>query len=308
MKAESDFARNRKVYLQMLRTRIAPTPSGYLHLGNAFSFLLTSLIARKENGNILLRIDDIDSERTKPEYLQDIFESLEWLGIEWQEGPAGPDDFTENWSQHRRLDLYNSMLTQLREQQLLFACNCSRKKLESFKSHGYPGICESLNLPMEEKETAWRLKVGAEESISFQDRILGAVTFPLGHEAGSFVVRKKNGLPSYQLVSLEDDTHFRINCVVRGEDLIPSTAMQLYIADKLHLVGFRQAQFYHHKLQRDDSGQKLSKSAGSVSLQYMRKRGFHAEEVYTLFAEQFLNHSNARVTTFDELEAIFRST
>jgi len=292
----------------MLRTRIAPTPSGYLHLGNAFSFLLTSLIARKENGNILLRIDDIDSERTKPEYLQDIFESLEWLRIEWQEGPTGPDDFTENWSQHRRLDLYNSMLTQLREQQLLFACNCSRKKLESFKSHGYPGICESLNLPMEEKETAWRLKVGAEESITFQDRILGAVTFPLGQKTGSFVVRKKDALPSYQLVSLADDTHFRINCVVRGEDLIPSTAMQLFMADKLHLIGFRQAQFYHHKLQHDDSGQKLSKSAGSVSLQYMRKRGFHAEEVYTLFAEQFLNHSNERVTTFDELEAIFRST
>lgn len=292
----------------MLRTRIAPTPSGYLHLGNAFSFLLTSLIARKENGSILLRIDDIDSERTKPEYLQDIFESLEWLGIEWQEGPSGPDDFEENWSQHRRLDLYNSILTQLREQQLLFACNCSRKKLESFKSHAYPGVCEALNIPLEATDTAWRLKVNSGETITFQDHILGAVTFPLGQETGSFVVRKKDALPSYQLVSLADDTHFRINCVVRGEDLLPSTAMQLYMADKLHLDGFRQAQFYHHMLQRDESGQKLSKSAGSVSLQYMRKRGFHAEEVYTLFAEQFLNHSNASVATFGELEAIFRST
>lgn len=292
----------------MLRTRIAPTPSGYLHLGNAFSFLLTSLIARKENGSILLRIDDIDSERTKPEYLQDIFESLEWLGIEWQEGPSGPDDFEENWSQHRRLDLYNSILTQLRAQQLLFACNCSRKKLESFKSHAYPGICESRSLPMDATDTAWRLKVNSEERITFQDRILGEVTFPLGQETGSFVVRKKDALPAYQLVSLADDTHFRINCVVRGEDLLPSTAMQMFMADKLHLDGFRQAQFYHHKLQRDDSGQKLSKSAGSVSLQYMRKRGFHAEEVYTLFAEQFLNHSDKRVTTFGELETIFRST
>jgi glutamyl-tRNA synthetase len=274
-------------------------------LGNAFSFLLTTLIARKENGSILLRIDDIDSERTKPEYLQDIFESLEWLGIEWQEGPTGPDDFEENWSQHRRLDLYNSMLTQLRKQQLLFACNCSRKKLESFKTHAYPGICESLNLPKDASDTAWRLKVNSEESITFQDQILGSVTFPLGQETGSFIVRKKDALPSYQLVSLADDTHFRINCVVRGEDLLPSTAMQLFMADKLHLEGFRQVGFYHHKLQRDESGQKLSKSAGSVSLQYMRKRGFDAAEVYTLFAEQFLNHSNERVTTLSELEAIF---
>jgi glutamyl/glutaminyl-tRNA synthetase len=292
----------------MLRTRIAPTPSGYLHLGNAFSFLLTSLIARKENGSILLRIDDIDSERTKSEYLQDIFESLEWLGIEWQEGPSGPDDFEENWSQHRRLDLYNSILTQLRAQQLLFACNCTRKKLESFKTHAYPGICESLSLPMDATDTAWRLNVNSEERITFQVRILGEVTFPLGQETGSFIVRKKDALPAYQLVSLADDTHFRINCVVRGEDLIPSTAMQLFMADKLNLTGFRQAQFYHHKLQRDEAGQKLSKSAGAVSLQYMRKRGFHAEEVYTLFAEQFLNHSYERVTTYGELEAIFRST
>lgn len=292
----------------MLRTRIAPTPSGYLHLGNAFSFLLTSLIARKEKGSILLRIDDIDSERTKPEYLQDIFESLEWLGIEWQEGPTGPDDFEENWSQHRRIDIYTSMLTQLREQRQLFACNCSRKKLESFKTHAYPGICESLNLMLDAAETAWRLKVNSGDKISFQDRILGAMTFPLGQETGSFIVRKKDSLPSYQLVSLADDTHFRINCVVRGEDLIPSTAMQLFMADKLQLEGFRKAQFYHHKLQRDESGQKLSKSAGAVSLQYMRKRGFGAEEVYTLFAEQFLNHSGKRVTTFGELEAIFSST
>jgi glutamyl/glutaminyl-tRNA synthetase len=292
----------------MLRTRIAPTPSGYLHLGNAFSFLLTALIARKSRGTILLRIDDIDADRTRAEYLNDIFESLEWLNIEWQEGPTGPDDFTQNWSQHKRIDLYDALLIQLRETHSLFACTCSRKKLESFKSPAYPGICESLNLSMDGTDTAWRLKINSEEHVTFQDRILGEVTFPLGQETGSFVVRKRDALPSYQLVSLADDAHFRINCVVRGEDLIPSTAMQLYMADQLNLTGFRRAEFYHHKLQRDDSGQKLSKSAGSVSLQYMRKRGFHAEEVYTLFAEQFLNHSNKRVTTFGDLEAIFRST
>lgn len=308
MKAVSLSSRNPKVYLYMIRTRIAPTPSGYLHLGNAFSFLLTALIARKEGGTILLRIDDIDAERTKQEYLTDIFESLEWLGIEWQEGPTGPDEFMQNWTQHKRLDLYQALLSQLREKQLLFACSCSRKKLESFKSTAYPGICENLNLPMEATDTAWRLKVTSDESITFQDRILGTVTFPLGQETGSFVVRKRDALPSYQLVSLADDTHFRINCVVRGEDLIPSTAMQLYMADQLNLTGFRRAEFYHHNLQRDESGQKLSKSAGAVSLQYMRKRGFGAEEVYTLFAEQFLNYSETRVTTFGQLETIFRST
>src|ERR1044072_3055513 len=115
----------------MFRTRIAPTPSGYLHIGNAFSFLLTALHAKKRGASLLLRIDDIDDERKRPEYVNDIFTSLEWLGIEWNEGPSGPEDFELNWSQNRRLDIYKGILPRLREAEIIFACECSRKKLAS---------------------------------------------------------------------------------------------------------------------------------------------------------------------------------
>jgi glutamyl/glutaminyl-tRNA synthetase len=307
LEAESNFVHIPQVYLYMLRTRIAPTPSGYLHLGNAFSFLLTALIARKASGSILLRIDDIDSERTKPEYVSDIFESLEWLGIEWQEGPTGPDDFEQNWSQHKRLDIYAALLAQLREQHQLFACECSRKKMESISGNAYPGFCETAGIPLDSLDTSWRIKVPNDRVVSFHDERIGQVHFPLGSETGSFIVRKKDKLPSYQLVSLADDTHFRVNFIVRGEDLLPSTAMQLFLAEQLKLEGFTNSQFLHHQLQRDESGQKLSKSAGSVSLQYMRKRGIDVSEIYTLFAEQFLSISSDRITTFHQLEKIFQS-
>jgi glutamyl-tRNA synthetase len=289
----------------MIRTRIAPTPSGYLHIGNAFSFLLTALLAKKQNGIILLRIDDIDDERKRPEYVNDIFTSLEWLGIEWQEGPTGPDDFEQSWSQHKRLDLYNDMLTQLQEARIVFACECSRKKLASLEGYAYPGTCDHLNIPLDTPDTNWRIHVPPNRRVRFTDLEKGEVDFPLGEYSGSFVVRKKDHLPSYQLVSLADDIHFRMNYIVRGEDLLPSTAMQLYMAEKLNLEAFRQAQFLHHKLEKDEQGHKLSKTAGSISLQYMRKHGIGVSQVYKLFAEQFLGLQNQRIATFGQLQEVF---
>jgi glutamyl-tRNA synthetase len=288
----------------MLRTRIAPTPSGYLHIGNAFSFLLTALHARKHNGSILLRIDDIDDERKRTEYVEDIFTSLEWLGIEWQEGPTGPGDFEQNWSQHKRLDLYSDLLNRLQEARIVFACECSRKKLASLEGYAYPGTCDHLRIPLDTPDTAWRMHVPPNRHVKFNDLEKGAVDFDLGAHVGSFVVRKKDQLPSYQVVSLADDVHFRINYIVRGEDLLSSTAMQLYMAEKLNLDAFRSAQFLHHKLEKDEQGHKLSKTAGSISLQYMRKHGIGPSQVYRLFAEQFLGLEDQRIETFAQLADI----
>lgn len=285
----------------MFRTRIAPTPSGYLHIGNAFSFLLTALLMKRHGGTILLRIDDIDDERKRPEFVSDIFTSLEWLGIEWQEGPTGPEDFELNWSQHRRLNLYNDYLNTIRSKNLVFACECSRKKLASLAGYAYPGTCEHLNISPDAKDVAWRIPVPENTVVSFYDKEKKQVNFPLGTDSGSFIVRKKDGLPSYQLVSLADDVHFRINYIVRGEDLLSSTASQLYLADKLGLQSFRECRFLHHKLEKDDQGYKLSKTAGSISLQYMRKHDIHVSQVYKLFAEQFMGLENQRIVTFSQL-------
>lgn len=291
----------------MLRSRIAPTPSGYLHIGNAFNFLLTALIVKKHGGSILLRIDDIDDERKRPEYVEDIFTSLEWLGIEWQEGPSGPGDFEQSWSQHKRLDIYSDLLTRLQEAKIVFACECSRKKLASLEGYAYPGTCDHLNIPLDTPDTAWRIHVPPNRHVKFTDLAKGEVDFALGEHVGSFVVRKKDRLPSYQLVSLADDTHFRINYIVRGEDLLSSTAMQLYMAEKLNLDAFRHAQFLHHKLEKDEQGHKLSKTAGSISLQYMRKHDIKVSQVYKLFAEQFLGLTNQRIEHFNQLEEIFNA-
>lgn len=259
----------------------------------------------KHGGSILLRIDDIDDERKRPEYVSDIFTSLEWLGIEWQEGPTGPEDFEMNWSQHRRLNLYNDVLSTLRSNNLVFACECSRKKLESLAGYAYPGTCEHLNISLDAKDVAWRIPVPENTVVSFYDEEKKEVNFPLGTDNGSFIVRKKDGLPSYQLVSLADDLHFRINYIVRGEDLLSSTASQLYLADKLGLHSFRECKFLHHKLEKDDQGHKLSKTAGSISLQYMRKHDIHVSEVYKLFAEQFLALQNQRIESFRQLADIY---
>jgi glutamyl/glutaminyl-tRNA synthetase len=291
----------------MFRTRIAPTPSGYLHIGNAFSFLLTALQMKKLGGIILLRVDDIDDERKRPEYVDDIFISLDWLGIQWQEGPSGPTDFEENWSQHKRIDIYDNLICQLREAKSIFACECSRKKLASLEGYAYPGTCEHLNLPLHTPDTSWRIQVPSNHIVKFPDEQMGAVEYRLGEYSGSFIVRKRNGLPSYQVTSLADDVHFRINYIVRGEDLLSSTAAQLYLAEKLNISSFPEAKFLHHKLEKDEQGHKLSKTAGSISLQYMRRHDIKPSQVYKLFAEQFLGLENQRIETFAQLTEVYLS-
>jgi glutamyl/glutaminyl-tRNA synthetase len=290
--------------INSLRTRIAPTPSGYLHIGNAFNFLLTRLIADAHEGHVLLRIDDADFERKRPEFVQDIFESLEWLGIKYEEGPLNSADFEANWSQRHRSDLYLQTLQELTHRAELFACTCTRKQLESSGKIAYPETCTSLHLPLNSSETAWRITVPQGTVIAVKDLLRGVVNVDLSELSGSFVVKQKNGEPAYQLTSLCDDVHYGINYIVRGEDLLLSSASQLYLAQKLGKSQFEAVDFVHHKLQHDTDGQKLSKSAGAVSLQYLRKHGMSAANVYALFCEQFLGLAG-KPQSFAELTEIF---
>ncbi len=132
-----------------LRTRLAPTPSGFLHVGNALNFLLTEALAKRAGGTILLRIDDLDAERVRPEYVQDIFDSLHWLDISWQEGPRNPAELADRWSQHLRLARYHTLLGQLRELGALYACDCTRQTVEHCK-------CVSRGLPFDKENVTWR--------------------------------------------------------------------------------------------------------------------------------------------------------
>jgi glutamyl-tRNA synthetase len=265
------------------KTRIAPTPSGYLHIGNAFNFLLVETIAQKTGAKVLLRIDDLDAARKRTEYVEDIFETINWLQINIHEGPAGIEDFEKNWSQHTRSELYDEALKKLREKELLFACDCSRSTLKGFNV--YPNVCLNKPLSLDKAQLAWRIKIEGNEIIYFEDKIAGSCQIDLREHPGSFIVKTKSGTASYQLASLIDDLHFGITHLVRGNDLTESTAQQLFLSNHLGLKSFSSVLFFHHALLKDPVGKKLSKSTSSTSLKYLRQNGISPSDIRHSFSE-----------------------
>jgi glutamyl-tRNA synthetase len=265
------------------KTRYAPTPSGFLHLGNLYSMAFTAAIAKKEGASVLLRIDDMDKARAKKEYLQDIFESLNFFDLPWQEGPKNIDDHLRNYSQALRLGLYELFLEELKNKGLVFACTCSRSEIEHAGTHAvYPGTCKNKNISLYEKNVCWRLNTS--EPIEIQLKEYGEKTkhYVLPENMHDFIVRRKDGLPSYQVCSLIDDVHFGIDLILRGEDLKDSSLAQLYMAQLSGLNEFLSVTFLHHPLLLNQEGHKLSKSAGDTSLQYYRNKGYNKELIFKL--------------------------
>lgn len=262
------------------RSRIAPTPSGFLHIGNLYSFVLTWLITRKQNGQLLLRIDDMDGERKREEYLEDIFETLDFLGVDYDEGPANSDDFQQHYSQALRMEQYNNLLDQLAETGLVYGCTCSRKELAGLAADGKSFCpCRYKKNKLEKASVSWRIIVAQKTIISWKDGFQNNVELDLSKTMGDFVVRRKDSLPAYQVTSLADDIFYRINCIVRGEDLLASTAAQLYLAQLTGNDLFTKAHFFHHPLVKDRNDNKLSKSAGATAIKVMRQNGMTAAEI-----------------------------
>jgi len=256
-----------------MKTRIAPTPSGFLHTGNAVSFLLTYCLAKSGNGKLLLRIDDLDRERYRKEYVEDIFYALDWLGIHCDEGPSSVADFDKYWSQHQRLSLYDDALKSSLEQEWVYACDCTRKDLMTSGNYPvYNGKCRDLKKSFL-INMAWRWRIEKGTIIHWIDLFKTDAPVNLSEQMGDFVVRQKNGLPSYQLGSYVDDLHFNITHIIRGADLLTSTAAQLYMATCWQSTAFQHIHFGHHPLITDENGHKLSKSAGSESLKSLRENG-----------------------------------
>jgi glutamyl-tRNA synthetase len=253
-----------------MRTRLAPTPSGYLHLGNLFNFMLTWIRARQQGMHVLLRIDDADSQRKRSEYLEDIFKTLDWLGIDWDLGPTGIDDFEKNWSQRHRASEYAALLDALIQTNQTFSCSCSRSVKEAFN------LCSCRTHPPS-IDNPFAIKINTPlEPFRFLDDKIGTVDYLLT----PFVVCQKNGEASYQVSSLADDRFFQITHIFRGRDLLDSTARQLYLDNLLGGSEFQHIHFHHHKLVTGNNGEKLSKSAGaqrqSIREQYTRAEIFHA--------------------------------
>ncbi|MEJ2033167.1 MAG: glutamate--tRNA ligase family protein [Deltaproteobacteria bacterium] len=257
----------------LTRGRLAPTPSGFLHLGNGVNFVLTWLMVRQAGGTLKLRIDDADSTRTRPEFVDDIFRQLEWLGLDWDGGPQGPDDFRRDHSQLLRVSRYREMLGKLSAH--LFTCTCSRKEIATRSADGlYPGTCRNRS---DRPQAAHAVRIRVERECTIK---IAGERVPLGRTMGDFVLWRKDDLPAYQLASLADDLDDQINLIVRGRDLLESTAAQLFLAERLGGTAFLSARFHHHPLLTCSSGRKLSKSDQALSLAAMRENNATPVTVY----------------------------
>ncbi len=260
------------------RGRIAPSPTGHLHLGHARTFWTAQQRARERNGILLLRNEDLDAARCKPEFVTAMYEDLCWFGFEWQEGPECGGPFAP-YSQSQRMDFYRAAFERLRAGNLIYPCICSRKDLQSAVSapHAaddeliYPGTCrDTQKTQIENQKAAWRFRVPDGEIISFTDGHFGPQQFVAGKDFGDFVVWRQDGIPAYQLAVVVDDAAMQITEVVRGADLLLSTARQILI---YRALGLTPPAFYHCSLVLDERGQRLAKRHDALSLRKLRAEG-----------------------------------
>jgi glutamyl-tRNA synthetase len=269
------------------RGRLAPSPTGYLHSGHARTFWIAQARAGAAGGALILRNDDLDRGRVRPEFVQAMFEDLRWLGLEWQEGPDVGGLFGP-YSQSERLDFYHSLLEKLKARELVYPCSCSRQEvLRAIQApHAgeeepiYPGTCRNKSVKdASGSGVSWRFRVPPNTAIRFEDGQCGIQQFVSGKDFGDFVVWR-NGWPAYQLACTADDAAMQISEVVRGQDLLMSTARQILLYQSF---GFVIPLFYHCPLMTDENGVRLAKRHDSLSLREMRRRGVKPEEIVASF-------------------------
>lgn len=287
-------------------TRIAPTPSGYLHLGNLYSILITKVLAQKTGAKILLRIDDLDRDRYKEEYVQDIFDTLDFMGIEYDIGPRNLVEFEKEWSQIHRMNSYLDALETLRGTESIFACDCSRKKIQQLDSSGYYlGHCQSRGIPLGREDVAWRMDTFESDFIYLNTYLEGRKPFTLPEDSAFFVVRKKDRLPAYQLTSVMDDVNYGVDFIVRGNDLLGSSLDQQIVAKELSLASFSKVIFHHHAVLKGPKKKKISKSQGATSIQSLRKAGKTPKEIYSLIGE--LLDVTEPITDFESFSSLIKT-
>ena len=255
--------------------RFAPSPSGRMHLGNVFSAMLAWLSIRSCGGKLVLRIEDLDPDRCRREYADQLKRDLEWLGLTWDE---------EQTPQSLRSEAYRGMFSQLEEKNLVYPCYCSRVELHAASaphaSDGtllYAGTCRNLTDAQRAAKTktpCWRVAV-PDEDVSFTDGLQGAYTQNLARACGDFIVRRADGVYAYQLAVVTDDAQAGVTQVVRGSDLLSSTPRQIWLYE---LFGFTPPNFIHIPLLCDHDGRRLSKRDEDLDLGLLREK-FTPEQV-----------------------------
>jgi glutamyl/glutaminyl-tRNA synthetase len=287
------------------RGRVAPTPTGLLHLGHARTFFTAFRRARDAGGTLILRNEDLDPQRCRAEFTDAMYEDLRWLGISWDEGPDTGGPFAP-YTQSQRRDHYRQALQTLRDRGFVYPCTCSRKDLnriaqaphedaaDSDEGPLYPGTCRpSRTLPgpsgiadrlslSSHSEVNWRFQVPDGEVVGFEDAHFGPQRFIAGCDFADFLVWRRDDVPSYQLAVVADDAAMHITEVVRGADLLLSTARQLLLYRALSL----QPPLWHHcPLLLDDRGQRLAKRHDALSIRSLRQQGRTPESLLAETAE-----------------------
>ena len=256
-----------------LKTRIAPSPTGHLHLGHVLHIMCVQGIAMKLGADISLRLEDHDQSRCRPEFASSILEDLAWLGVKLPK---------KLWHQSQRNEVYQTNLEDLMRKGLVYACSCSRKniQLDTEQSSGelrYPGTCREKNIPLNQPDTCIRLKI-PNGDISFSDLFLGELKNNPADQSGDVVIRDRIGQWTYQYAVVIDDLDQEINLIIRGKDLLSSTARQLVMRDIIS-PGKSKPIFAHHPLIADNSGNKLSKRFLSEALSVLRNNGISADKI-----------------------------
>ncbi len=274
------------------RGRLAPTPTGHLHLGHAATFLRAQERCRAAGGTLILRNEDLDPQRCRPEYAQAALEDLHWLGLRWTEGPdvGGP---CAPYTQSERHALYLNAWEKLRDAGAIYPCTRSRRELRErvaapheedeeaepiYPPQWRPPTGTGQNAPAP-GEVNWRFRVPDGETLRFHDELAGEQAFTAGEDFGDFLIWRRDGVPAYELAVVVDDLAMAITEVVRGADLLKSTARQLLLYRVLGPEAV--PAFAHCPLVRDAAGKRLAKRDDALSLRTLREQGLSAEAVRT---------------------------
>ena len=278
--------------------RFAPTPSGRMHLGNVFAALIAWLSVRSQKGSLVLRMEDLDTQRTSADFADILRNDLLWLGLNWDEETA---------PQSQRTEVYDRYFEKLMDEGLLYPCYCTRSQLHSVNAphlsdgtYVYPGTCRNLKATPADRKPAWRVMVPDKEW-SFHDLVQGDYSLNLATGCGDMVVRRADGVYVYQLAVTVDDGESGVTEVVRGMDLLSSAPRQMYLQEKL---GFSHPVYGHVPMLLAPDGRRLSKRDKDLDLGVLRQRITPESLIGTLAFAAGLTETQAPISAA-ELASVF---